>query len=267
MKRTMTIDEAVRWAYREELPKCRELPNHGPATFGNGSRGQNAMSEWWTLPDNVFGVVVDFTAEVGPDDDAVRIHAAVQQLGRYQVDTPVDADAIRGWAGMDLKGLEAACAAEVFMLMDRLDLPRLVRNVAILGLPDMEIDPVALRFVTHGNGEVRWFRKVVNVVDGQPIEVEVDGFDRKGRRPYLGAYRKPYLDPDPVPSLIGRAKAEVWRSAMDVLHAELAGTLDRVVVSPCELPMMPWEAETNTVIPDLRHRIAGRRATSRRSAG
>lgn len=254
MKR-MTIDEAVRWAYRDELPKSRERPIEARG-MGNGSTGPNMLADWWTLPDNAFGVVIDPSKWEDPHPDAIAIHRAVEALDAEPVNYPEDEAGLIDWVGLDLHGLEVRCAAEVFQAVRRRRPAELVHQVAILGLPDMIVDPVELRFMTHANGEVRWFRKEVIVVNGEAIEREVDGRNHKSHRPYPDAYRKPMLEPDPVPSLIGRAKAEVWRSAMDLLFEQLVGRLAEVDLLPCELPELPWEAGRGRILPDLRPRIA-----------
>ncbi|BBE74350.1 hypothetical protein [Oharaeibacter diazotrophicus] len=256
MKR-MTIDEAVRWAYREELPKSRVRVKEGVLGYGNGSVGPNALADWWTLPDNAFGVVLDPTKFDDPHPDAVAIHEAVVALDGCPVVYPEGGE-VGAWCGVDLHGLEVQCATEVFRVMLRRRPSELVQQFAILGLPDMIVDPPELRYMTHANGRPRYFRRQVVVVEGEAIEQEVDGYDARGRRPYPDAYRKPYLDPDPVPSLVCRAKAEVWRAAMDVLVADLDGVLAEVEVLPCPLPALPWEAAEPRVLPDLRPRVGPR---------
>jgi hypothetical protein len=259
MKRAMTIDEAVRWAYREELPKSRQrAPEEMGRGFGNASTGTNIAADWWTLPDNIYGVVIDPSKWDDPHSDAIAIHQAVMALDELPVIYPEEAAAVRGWVGMDLHGHELRCAAEVFRVVRRRKPSELVHLVALLGLPDMIVDPFEVKFETHANGRAKYYRKEVIMIDGQPVEREIDGFNPKSQRPYPDAYRKYYLEPDPVPSLIGRAKAEIWRSAMDVLFLDLEGQLVEVVLKPCGLPELPWEKASAIVHRDLRPRIVAR---------
>jgi hypothetical protein len=257
MKRTMTIEDAVRWAYRDELPKSRQrAPEEMGRGFGNASTGTNIAADWWTLPDNIYGVVVDPSKWDDPHPDAIAIHQAVMALDELPVIYPEEEASVRGWVGMDLHGHELRCAAEVFRVVRRRKPSELVHLVALLGLPDMIVDPVECHFVSGAKGRPKWFRQVLVSVDGELVEQEVDGYDHKRHRPYPNAYRKTYLEPDPVPSLIGRAKSEIWRSAMDVLFEDLDGMLTSLHLERCSLPALPWEAPVPRVIQAVRSRIA-----------
>jgi hypothetical protein len=131
----------------------------------------------------------------------------------------------------------------------------IVRTVAILGLPDMIVDVPELKVERGANGKPRWFRRL-SAVDalGLPYEVEVDGFDQKARRPFPDAYQRRFLDPDPVPSLVNRARGELWRAAMDLLFEDLIGALSSIVLLPCAWPERPWEGSGPRILPDLNAR-------------
>jgi hypothetical protein len=115
----------------------------------------------------------------------------------------------------------------------------IVRTAAILSPPDGSMETPVLRPV-QAFGKDRWFRRVFVETEAGGFEAEVDGRDRKTRRPYPDAYRKYVLDPDPVDALVARARYQVWRSAMDLLHATLAGTLEGIELSTCRAPWAPW---------------------------
>lgn len=140
----------------------------------------------------------------------------------------------------------------------------LVLHHAIMGvdLDGMRLDDVACEEERHRNGEARWFIRrtidvIVGVVDGQeitrPETVEVDGLSAKTRRPMPGAYRKRFLDPDPVPTIIARAEHEIWLSALAMIAETVAGSLTETVMEASRIPIAPWAdgAGNARVLPDL----------------
>jgi hypothetical protein len=261
--RQMTIEDAVRWAYREELPKQdRPIPIRalGPKEPASPAGQVDKVAETWALPDNAFGVVVDPSATCEPHADALAIHAAVTALDDVRATIPPE------WsADVDLHGLDDHVQARVIDGLTVLEADgartlrmrpsMIVRTVAILGLPDMIVDVPELKVERGANGKPRWFRRL-SAVDalGLPYEVEVDGFDQKARRPFPDAYQRRFLDPDPVPSLVNRARGELWRAAMDLLFEDLIGALSSIVLLPCAWPERPWEGSGPRILPDLNAR-------------
>lgn len=269
--RTMTIEQALRWAYREELPKSPSLGDRlTPACFPRGWEEVEHFGDYLALIDepvplNRFGLVADFTADEGPHPDAVTIHEAVNALDAFPVDVPDDWYPLADMGDLGDLGREAVARA-----LDRIapvgrDGERwmrakpaaLIQKHAILGgEPDWEGDAPEIRFVAAPNGEMLWFRMedvVVRPADekrGLPAElmrVEVDGRNRRTKRPYVDAYRKMYLSPDPAPIVVHRAEYQMWRAALDSLVDELAGRLLSVRVAASHLPQCPWEP-THTAI-------------------
>jgi hypothetical protein len=262
MRKTMTIEDALRWTYRDELPKA-QVEARGPAAWGGPARlrgGHEAAAEaadLWAVPDNRYGVVPDRGGDGAPHADALAIHAAVLALDSLAPDLPADWG---GFADLEL----GPCAAEVardvlagvFMsggegLRLRRPLSVLIRNFAILGLPDLTLDEPEQRVAVAANGKPRWFRKIQSVgAFGEVHEVEVDGYDPKAKAPYPDAYGKTYLDPCPVDVLVARMEAEVWRAALDVLVEDLAGSLEAVELLPSTLCERPWETNSGRVLRD-----------------
>lgn len=249
--RRMTIDRAVEWAYREELPKSRDLG--GNIIFGAGivdtSAGFATMQALGTLPDNVFGVVVDPYAVTEPADEAYAIHDAVTRLEDVAIDIPF------AWgvaSEFDFGACHTSVMSRVEAAVGAINgaaLVDLVRRVAILGAYDCEVDDFEVRPVRTQNGMPRWFRKALifrPTCDGGEvkIEVEADGYNPKSHRPYDDAYLKFVVDPDPVEALINRARMEVWRAAMDMVFADLGSLVGSLELEPCRLPTRPWDATT-----------------------
>lgn len=257
----MTIEDALRWTYRDELPKA-QVEARGPAAWGGSARlrgGHEAAAEaadLWAVPDNRYGVVPDRGGDGAPHADALAIHAAVLALDTLPPDMPKE------WVGFSDCDL-GPCATEVardvmtgvFMSGEGLRLRRplsvLIRNFAILGLPDLTLDEPELKVVTRANGAPRWFRLVESVgAFGETHAVEVDGFDPVNRVPYPGAYQRQYLDPCPVDVLVARMEAEVWRAVLDVLVEDLEGCLEAVELLPSTLPERPWETNSGRILRD-----------------
>jgi len=275
----MTIDRALVWAFREELPKCRmtrgEIVSAGLGV-ANASAGINAMATYMDIPDNLYGVPIDPYSVDDPHPASIALYEAVDRLafaatlGDLDVSLPDDWD---GADGMDfgpcrsaiegrvrtglwhwsLDGLDTDLSTLVVGLMD------LIRRVAVLGPMDCSLDDVEVRAMRHANGKPRWFRRVVvmtTTVDGREVadEREVDGMDRKRRVPHPDAYQRFEVEPDPVQCLINRARMEMWRSALDLLYEDIGGALCGVEIEPCALPARPWEAASSRVLPDLTKR-------------
>jgi len=264
--KSMPIEKALEWAYRDELPKggCSFLDVlTGPATWkcslagvaAAGQLGATVMSATFA-PINEFGVVADRMATALPHPDALVIHEAVQALSVYEIDVPND------WAlleGVDLHGHDAAVLAAALAAVNlyRRPMPEIIRTVAICGLPDCTIDQPELKYVMGARGQPKWFVRARN-------GVELDGYDAKAKRAKDGAYRKTYLDPDPSEAFAARAVCEAWRAALDVLVIDLEGRLSDIEVWPSSLPDRPWMRPEAVVIPCLLERGS---ISSRKSRG
>lgn len=266
--RAIGIEEVLRWAYRDELPKVTQTvrAHVGPLQFGQAWGGVERYGELLTLidaPENMWGVVPDFTATTDPHPDAVMVAEAVADLDGLDIDLPDD------WYPLaDLGDLGALGAAAVSRATGRLFLvdadgrrrlrstPRrlVVKHAIMGGSPVWEADVPALKVECGANGRAKWFERVMVTTETGSMEVEVDGYDAKRHAPRPGAYRKEFLDPDPADAAISRGEYEVWHAALGVLVEELAGRLTSRDVAPCPRPVRPWEGTPiapRRVLPDL----------------
>jgi len=264
-KKKITIEDLLRWAYRDELPK--ERAGGGcflPAGFGGAWGGVERFGEILTVvdggPENRYGLAVDFTAVGDPHPDAIRVGDAVKALDGFPLNLPDDWNPIADWPDLGPDGVAAVRrAVERETYIDgngerrfKTALSRLVMRHALMGdAPVWEGEKPQVKTVTGPNGKPRWFRRVQVVADpGDPeqgimptyTEVEVDGYNQKRHRPYADAYRKTYLDPDPAETILSRAEWELWCAALDLLTVELEGVLEAHVIIPSERPARPWES-------------------------
>lgn len=262
--RRMTIEQALRWAYVDELPK-----DHGrrldAAAFGLRG-GWDAVAEFGAhmalvdttpYPLNAYGLAPDYSAADGPHPDAVRIHEAVVALDDQCAVIPA------GWYPLDDMGDLGALGIEAVerglsrvapvgaggVRVARTKASALIRKHAILGGTPEWRGELPERKPVMENGKAKWFvRDRIQIAPAEPqkgiaaqyMDVEVDGRDKVSRRPIAGAYRKWALDPDPAPVVESRAEYELWRWALDMLCGELAGGLSDVAVTGVGAPERPW---------------------------
>ncbi len=291
-KRAGPVEDVIAWAFREELPKMPKR-DAGPAGMAAGWNKTSRYGELLSLVDlygvNQYGVVPDFSSERWPSADALAIADAVAALDDAELEMPEDwspAPELDVFAGLGGKAI-----SEAWRRMTRTDDGRqvlrsrpseLIIRAAVLGpkLSDMALEGTAQRYESHGNGKAKWFiQTTMDVIVGsnrdgsditEPTLVEVNGWNSKHQRPLPGAYRKPYLDPDPVPVIIARAEYEIWLSALVLIQEQLAGRLETVEMLPSSMTPAPWmnAQAVSRVLPDLvaEHRIAAEAAQTRREA-
>lgn len=277
----MTVSEALKWAWSDELPKEPADAFYDPPL---GARSAwSAIQEFGALnavidrQPNRYGCIPFDRAET-PHPDALRLAAAVASLAECCIDVP------QGWHPMpELSAVDADLGRRAVVdalhkvtdyhddggLFFRVRPDVLVVRHAIVGLaPDWRMGDLPVRrYVANENGVERWFvrrdmRSVVGTnADGsdrvEVIATEVDGWSQRLRRPVAGAYRKPYLDPDPVPVMIARAEYEILVAAMRMLFDDLAGRLDTIELTPVDWPAQPWGEDLpgpvrrSRILPDL----------------
>ncbi len=259
MKQSGTpIENLVRWAYRDELPKeglgARRFLR--PLAFGSPWASVTKAGVLGTdiqEPDirNRFGVTPDLTAQTAPHPDAVRIWHEVQELGGLELDLPPDWYPLSDMGDLGplgkaavAKGLDAVAlrsASGKRLLRQRYEPSYLVAHCAIMGAPEWRFPKPAMKLASHENGKPRWFMRQMIETDGGPIEIEVDGFNQRAHRPHDGAYQKRHLDPDPAAAVEARAEYEIWLAALGLLVERLTGALDAHWPLPPEALPQPWE--------------------------
>lgn len=273
-KRVGPVEAVIAWAFREELPKVPRAD--GPSPMAGGWDRTGRFAELLSLVDlygvNRYGVVPDFAADRWPAPDAMAIAEAVSGLDEAELEMPEDwrpAPELDGFGGLGSRAV-----SEAWRRMTRIESGRqvlrvrpshLVIRAAVLGprLDAMELGDVVERFEAHGNGEAKWFvEKTVDVVVGawpdgsdrtEARTVEQNGWNSRQRRPMPGAYRKTFLDPDPIPTIIARAEHEIWMSALEMVRCQLGGRLSDVEMLPGAIPVAPWIGTLREarILPDL----------------
>lgn len=255
----MTIEKALEWAYREELPKAEpdwgaiglsQAPGMANASGPMAAFGENP-SEAIDARMNCWGVVAVKTLfGSGPHPDAVQIGLAVDALCAEAVTmASVSLPESRGLEG-DLWRDAYARAAE--------RLPRRLKDIIIRRALTRDAghwqgEPVQVVPVRDQFGNARWFRMVEREAvtrRGQKmgamerVEMIVDIKREPRRRPRPDCYQKFRLEPDPVWMIEARAVYAAWRAALDVLFEDLEGRLEKITLLPSEAPREPWnEAE------------------------
>lgn len=255
-------EAVVAWAFREELPKApRRAAGPGGYHPAWGSVGQ--YGRYLSLVDmhgvNAYGCVPDFSADSQPCADALAIADIVAELDGCDLDMPADwqpAPELDGFAGMGTKAVAAAWQRmvrtdEKGRQVLRLKPSDLIVRRAVLGvdLAGLTIGPTEERCESHADGRPKWFvRRSMSVIVGRNADgsdrtemqmIECAGTSRNGK-PLPGAYRKPFLDPDPVGAIVERAEHQIWHSALVVIHEALAGRLETVDIGPPAIPAEPW---------------------------
>lgn len=249
----IAIDRLLCWAYREELPKSLPAVPLKPAGFGGpwGSITRaGELGDTVQEPDvrNRYGLCPDFSADREPKPDAIRVWEAVKAL-RLDPVFPDDWNPLSDMGDLGPLGHAAvirgvgklvivAASGESETIVD----PQyLLRKHAIMGdCPIWEADKPELKHVS-AHGKEKWFRRTVITTEAGSLEVEVDGFDRKRRRPFPDAYRKPYLDPDPVEFVVSRGEYAVWHAALCCLEEDLHGRLEEFDLLPLARQARPWD--------------------------
>lgn len=269
MKRIITIERLVRWAYCEELPKAaRDAGPLGPAAFGPSidARQQPAWACGGLIDEpNRWGVMPDHSAHDEPHPDALRVGEAVMALtpdclpemmaGRCAVFSREE----YGAAGEPCRALLDKAQARAWAACSGPDgqrfagsIPALIVRNAVLGVEDCTFDVPRLEHERAANGRDRWFVQRRHVIDGVVVNREEKGTDSRGR-PVAGAYRKPYLDPDPWPCALARIRYWAWNCAIKHLARVLEHRLAEHELPPRTQwgafpDWRPWEKAAPAVL-------------------
>ncbi|TXM65746.1 hypothetical protein [Methylobacterium sp. WL120] len=232
-KRVMDIEDALTWAYREELPKRRD---------GNGDlspQGYPSISPMFKIC-ALGGRVENFSREPGfpaamgeAHPDALIIEAAVEELRSFEGHR---FDGELGLLTHLPPGLDehAAMAQSMGQLFD------LVRIKARLGSRPTFARSPEPSAVVGNTGKVLIFV----VRDG--IE-QVSGAKDKDRYP-TGAYCAIEWESAKA-ILIERADYAAWWAAVDLLAHRLSGKLASISVLPPAAAQRPWAGEADAAKP------------------
>lgn len=258
---TMTIEALLRWAFVLELPKARRDGLPGSAV---------ASSSWWMVEQvGLLGTRIDAATgpmliagadDEAPHPDAVVIAEAVAALDDRVLVEGEDHDLLAGWPEFGVAGAVAVRRAwDLVVYVDRdggrrlrSSLANLVRSVAILDRwPDWRCDVPKLVDEVGPDGKPRWYRTVRRAVrwdgDGNEIgwdDIEIDGFDRRSRRPRPDAYRRRILSPDPSVKIAKRIEYEMVHAALVALAEGLDGLGGRKIMPP-EISPIPWAVRSD----------------------
>jgi hypothetical protein len=267
------IDALLRWACCDELPKAQAIGEAvaaaAPRPPGNHWKGTASVGELLTMIDaryNAFGVVADPLALEPPHPDAVVVGALVAELSGLSLDVPEGWCPLADFVAAGAMSEDEAAAATVRGLSRvlRVDAEgrrgagertaRLVMRHAVLGgAPDFVAEAPERKLVSK-HGKPQWFRRSevwAGAVDGDGngiagmgrfVEVEVDGYCAKRKRPWPDAYQKHVFDPDPADAVVMRADYALWHAALGWLAAEVAGRLEAFVVCESGRAAEPWMA-------------------------
>lgn len=252
----MTIEKALEWAYREELPKAEPdwvemglLAAPGMANASGPMEGFLANpSEAVEARINRWGVVpIKTLFGHGPHADAIQIGLAVDALCAEAVTmVGLSMPDTSGGLADDLWADAYARAAE--RLPQRLK-DIIVRRALTRDAGHWQNEPVQVVPVRDQFGNARWYRMVereavscrgqrMGVMERVEMIVEIKREPR--RRPRPDCYQKYQLEPDPVWMIEARAVYSAWRAALDVLFLDLEGRLERITLLPSEAPCEPW---------------------------
>jgi hypothetical protein len=274
--RIMTIEKAVAWAFREELPR-----DHSGAALrrpGSIRPGWGSVSSFAQLlaviDDNRFGVVPDLAGlEVPPHQDAITIGNAVMALGdRFTVPDdwePLQDCALGPHAGrINREIIERMGVADGANMADRrLFVPpsRLVVRHAILGgCPEWDGDKPVEVVERLPDGRPRWVLRTRRALplgsigaDGVPtmhtFEEERDGWCARRRVPLAGAVLRTSFRPDPVALGVARAEYEIWHAALTAVADDVAGKLTDMRLDEWGRTARPWVVADRPVriLPDV----------------
>lgn len=280
---SLSVEKALEWAYRDELPKAGAAARlRGPKMATPG--WVRAAETWAARIDvsNAYGLMPDCGATAPPHPAAIALNELIGSLDdvAFAGDClDVFAEWRGGGAGEEvaLLGMVEAAARERALqavdgecLRPRGDLAALLRRCALLG-PPVGWDgprPVA-RIVASTNGARRWFRKILQPArfneQGRPVafvEIEQDdGWDAVAKRPRKGAYTKTCLGPDAVRLAEARLEWRIWRLTLDVvveMAREAFFTFDGrervtieemgLAIQPSQMANQPWVTGNRGVI-------------------
>lgn len=268
--KTTTIEDLVRWAYLEELPKVAP-GRSGPTGVGNGWGAVGSYVQLLAVIDlNPYGVVPNLADLGEPHPDAVAVHAAIADLDHLVVDDFDPEDLVSDMPHLgDLLQVALAEAIDRVLVRDRDGdlvvkggVGVLVRTRALLGGAVAPVgDAPRLVPMLGANGRQVWRRRVLMACrwDGDGNEIgwetrEVGVPVVSGRVP-LDAFPVEVLRPDPTGLIAERLRWMAWHAGLEALETMLT---DRLVDHRLVLPDRPWRPWAGDRVADRRvHDVVG----------
>ncbi|WP_237479245.1 hypothetical protein [Lichenibacterium dinghuense] len=270
-RRVMDIEDVLRWAFRDELPKDRqEGGEHGP---GGYKCPLGAMGLLGTVVDN-WSREPGFPAALGgPHPDALRVEAAVARLAEL-ADQPIGAapDLVPDFGAIGSLDEVAAVRRALGMM------PGLVARCARMGrrLPWRATTyPERIETANGRTMVAQWKTVASGTCDGREVDqqelVPVSASGGKDTYP-LDSFCPLVFEPSLQSIAEERAEYLVWWGALDHLALDLMGELDTIAVLPPMAPQRPWVENTELgaaprVFADLRrtYRVETREADEARA--
>lgn len=242
----ISIQDLLKWAFTFELGKVGAGDG---GSFSAAWRFTERMAELGTMIDrtpNSFGVIPGFVDDGDPHPDALLVGNAVRGLASFEFDLPED------WQPFsDLEDPYELIALEVESVVSELRLsPDMLRGRRAIGIvisaallgkgPEWRATRPEYRLVSV-NGTPRWFvRKRARDCFGRLMTIETEGFDRKRRRPFKGAYRKFELVQPLRADIQARLEWQMWQTALALLADDLRPRLSAHRIHPFSIDLEPW---------------------------
>lgn len=260
LRPVLDIEEALKWAYRDELPKHGNDRDRGPGPYVSPMFRMCALGgpvdNWSREP--------GFPAALGsPHPDAIIVAQAVQDL------EPADLD-ITGFArayGMDPVGIDVDAIAEAVLGNLTTLVSLRARSGSRPGWQDgIETQPVR----SPANGKPLVFQKVKATIEinGSSYDVERDepvhdNKRRSGTYP-VGAFAKITYDPGRVAHYTERAEYAAWHAALVFLAEKLEGVLTSLRPIRPSAPARPWLGEKDAKRSGTTLTVAGTHVDAKR---
>ncbi|MBD8556893.1 hypothetical protein IFT84_20500 [Rhizobium sp. CFBP 8762] len=240
------IQKLLEWAFTYELRMVE------PKTSVSGQSSWGVfmeMAKLGTIVDrspSVFGFALGGVEPREPHPDAVLVGNAVRALGMNRFEIPEswnpfpDFDDPYGVIAEDVESV----ISEIRLSGERLTgtyMTGLVICAAIMGKgPDWRAEKPELQLVS-ANGKPRWFLlKKGRDEFGRNYWFEVNGYDKKRKRPMRNAYQKCELVESTRNDVLSRLDWQIWQSALDSLTASLSGRLSTYRLMPFDSVIEPW---------------------------
>lgn len=236
-RRVMDIEDVVRWAYRDELPKL---------AVDNGE-----FSFLFSIAE--LGIVVDesrdpgFPAAMGEcHPDALKVQSAVEALKRF-ADAPIEADLELGRDFAATMEEERVAMRRAFGQIDLL-IASMARMPQSKSRPTWRERPI-MAAVTGARGKplvLKWDAvRTPKFGGGESCAVMLVPAPSEGQSYYpLGAHCPLRYEEEPQDILNERADYLAWWAGLNALADELFAELETIAPLPPSAPQKPWLGET-----------------------